>query len=107
MTYLELKEIGSGKDFLSKYSDIMRLWAVPVILSIGRNGEAGFNQIKREVKGINSTTLSSTLGMFEKYGFLARVIIPSKPVRVKYSLTEKGRKFYGISLDLASMIEDL
>jgi DNA-binding HxlR family transcriptional regulator len=45
--------------------------------------------------------------MFEKYGFLARVIIPSKPVRVKYSLTEKGRKFYGISLDLASMIEDL
>jgi Predicted transcriptional regulators len=97
LTYLELKEIGSGKDFLSKYSDIMRLWAVPVILSIGRNGEAGFNQIKREVKGINSTTLSSTLGMFEKYGFLARVIIPSKPVRVKYSLTEKGENSWNFT----------
>ena len=98
MTYLELKEIGSGKEFLDKYSDIMRMWTVPIMLAIERHGEAGFNQIKKDVKGINSTTLSTTLGMLEKYGLLERVIIPAKPVRVKYSLTDKGKELYKISL---------
>jgi DNA-binding HxlR family transcriptional regulator len=104
---LELKEIGTGKDYLDKYSDIMRLWTLPVILTIGRHGEAGFNLIKKEVAGINSTTLSNTLSIFEKYGLLERVIIPSKPVRVKYSLSPAGKKFYDISLNLVSFIEEL
>ncbi len=106
MTYLELKEIGTGKDFLAKYSEIMRLWTIPIILAIERNGEAGFNQIKKDIKGINSTTLSTTLGILEKYGILERVIIPAKPVRVKYSLTAKGKGFYTVSLKLATLIEE-
>ena len=40
-----------------------------------------------ENEGINSTTLSKTLDLMEKNGLIDRVIIPEKPVRVKYSLT--------------------
>jgi DNA-binding HxlR family transcriptional regulator len=107
MTFLELKEIGSSEEFLKKYSDLMRLWTLPVILSIGRHGKAGFNQIKKEAHGISSNTLSSVLNMFEQYGIVERVIIPAKPVRVKYSLTGNGKKFYDISINLASFLEDL
>lgn len=107
MTYVELKEIGTGQDYARKYSEIMRQWTVPVVIAIGKYGGAGFNRIKREVKGINNTSLSSTLSNLEKYGLLERIIIPSKPVRVNYSFTEKGKEFYSICLNLASLIEDL
>ena len=68
---------------------------------------SGFNRIKKEVTGINNTTLSATLSILEKYGLLERVIIPVKPVRVNYSFTEKGREFYSVCVNLASFIEDL
>lgn len=106
MTYLELKEIGSGNDFQNKYSEIMRMWAIPIVLTIERHGEAGFNQIKKDLKEINSTTLSSTLAILEKYGMLERVIIPAKPIRVRYSLTGKGKEFYKIALNLAEFLEE-
>jgi DNA-binding HxlR family transcriptional regulator len=107
LTYLQLKEIGSGKDYSSKYSEIMRQWTIPVVIAIAKYDGAGFNRIKREVKGINNTSLSSTLSNLEKYGILERIIIPSKPVRVNYSFTEKGREFYSICINLASFIEEL
>ncbi len=107
MTYLELKEIGTGKEYARKYSEIMRQWTVPVVIAIGKFNGAGFNRIKNEVKGINNTSLSTTLSILEKYGLLERVIIPEKPVRVNYSFTEKGREFYSVCVNLASFIEDL
>ena len=107
MTYLELKEIGTGQEYARKYSEIMRQWTVPVVIAIGKYNGAGFNRIKKEVKGINNTSLSATLSILEKYGLLERVIIPAKPVRVNYSFTEKGREFYSICVSLASFIEDL
>ncbi len=107
MTYLELKEITSGEDYTRKYSEIMRQWTVPVVIAIGKYEGAGFNRIKKEVKGINNTSLSATLSNLEKYGILERVIIPSRPVRVNYSFTENGKEFYSICINLASFIEDL
>jgi DNA-binding HxlR family transcriptional regulator len=107
LTYLQLKEVGSGKDYSRKYSEIMRQWTIPVVIAIGKYDGAGFNQIRRDIKGINNTSLSSTLSNLEKYGILERIIIPSKPVRVNYSFTEKGRKFYSLCINLASFIEEL
>ena len=107
LTYLQLKEIGAGKDYSRKYSEIMRQWTIPVVLAIGKYDGAGFNRIKREIKGINNTSLSSTLSNLEKYGILERIIIPSKPVRVNYSFTKKGREFYTVCINLASFIEEL
>ena len=102
-----MEGIEAGKDYSRKYSEVMRQWTVPVVIAIGKYDGAGFNRIKREVKGINNTSLSTTLSNLEKYGLLERIIIPSKPIRVNYSFTGKGREFYSICVNLAYFIEDL
>ena len=58
------------------------------------------------VKGSGSGFII-TLSNLEKYGILERIIIPSKPVRVNYSFTKKGREFYTVCINLASFIEEL
>ncbi|MEM0139074.1 MAG: helix-turn-helix domain-containing protein [Ferroplasma sp.] len=107
MTYATLKEIKAGSELIKKYSSIMRMWTLPVILSIGRTDGIGFNKIKKDVPGINPTTLSLTLRQFEKYGLVERTIIPSRPVRINYNITEKGMEFYDLALKLTEFIQDL
>ncbi len=74
-----------------------------IILFLG-NKNSGFNELKRGIKGINSTTLSNTLSVLEKYSIIEREIIPSKPVKVRYSLTENGNKLYNIISSLADFL---
>ena len=38
---------------------------------------------------------------------VVRVIIPEKPVRVKYSLTEKGLEFHRIMMELSEFVENM
>ena len=87
MTYLELKEIGSGKDFLSKYSDIMRLWAVVSINSTIYSGNFGYGMTP--VKGSGSGLLISQDGYILTNN---HVIEGSETVDV---LLNDGRKYQG------------
>ncbi len=107
LTYLELKELKADEKILRKYSDIMRQWTLPVVLAIGKTEGAGFNLIKKMIPGINSTTLSKTLHQFEKYSLIERVLIPSRPVTVKYNLTASGREFYNIILNITEFMDKL
>lgn len=50
-----------------------------------------FNQFLESVEGINSRTLSLRLRQLEKSGLIKRQVIPETPIRIEYSLTEKGR----------------
>ena len=106
MTLLKLYDLINNDELNAKYHDILRQWTMPVILSLGSKN-SGFNELKRGIKGINSTTLSSMLSIFEKYNVVEREIIPSKPVKVKYSLTENGNKLYNIISSLADFLIDL
>ncbi len=88
---LENKMIDAKK--IKIYNRIMRRWT-PLILMDLENGKT-FNEIKNSLK-INQTTLSEYLSTLENYGIIERIIIPSKPVRVKYQLTNNGRKLLDI-----------
>lgn len=84
---------------LEKYREIMRSWTLPVIYALGEKDYSGFNELKKKIGEINSTTLSQTLDIMEKYGIVERTIIPDKPVRVKYSLTSRGLEFHRIIME--------
>lgn len=60
-----------------------------------------FNDLKREIS-ITSTTLSRRLEELVKVGLLDREAYPEVPIRVEYSLSDKG---YELGLILGTLFE--
>ena len=60
-----------------------------------------FNELKRKIS-ITSTTLSRRLEELVKVGLLEREAYPEVPIRVEYSLSDKG---YELGLILGTLFE--
>ncbi len=71
-------------------------WVIYVIAELMRNPYSSFNELQRKIRAVDNTQISarmltSVLKHLEKEGIVMRVpISDTKPVRVKYVLTEKG-----------------
>ncbi|ARM75258.1 winged helix-turn-helix transcriptional regulator [Acidianus manzaensis] len=63
------------------------------------DGDKGFNELLRLTK-LSSKTLASTLKYLEEKKIIQRNIISTRPFKVSYSLTEKGK-------DLKPVFDDL
>ena len=50
-----------------------------------------FNEFMRSIEGINTKTLSIRLKEMEGEGLIERKVTQGRPLRVEYSLTDKGR----------------
>ena len=61
-----------------------------------------FNQFLDSVEGINPKTLSARLREMEKDGLIQRNVYPETPIRVEYSLTEKGKALQPILEQMAA-----
>ena len=60
-----------------------------------------FNEFLRSIEGINTKTLSIRLQEMESEGLIKRKIIDQRPLRVEYSLTEKGKSLEPILVQMA------
>lgn len=60
-----------------------------------------FNEFLRSIEGINTKTLSLRLQEMESEGLINRKIIDQRPLRVEYSLTEKGKSLEPILVQMA------
>jgi len=60
-----------------------------------------FNEFLRSIEGINTKTLSLRLREMESEGLVKRKIIDKRPLRVEYSLTEKGKSLEPILVQMA------
>lgn len=65
-------------------------WTLQLIFLLGKRS-LKFNEVKEILNGMSSRTLTDKLRMLEKEKLLTRRIINQAPVRVEYSLTEKGK----------------
>ncbi|MCL4327970.1 MAG: helix-turn-helix transcriptional regulator [Candidatus Thermoplasmatota archaeon] len=83
------------------YNDLMRRWTMPIIYSLGNKGELRFNEMKREIGNISSTSLSERLSELESLGIIRKKIFAEVPVRVEYSLSPKGWELHAILHELA------
>jgi DNA-binding HxlR family transcriptional regulator len=59
-----------------------------------------FNELKKSIDGISSKVLSERLKELKEGGVVDKAIYPEVPVKVVYSLTEKGK-------DLSEVIDDI
>lgn len=67
-------------------------WAF-LVLNALLQGPQRFNELKRRVSVIKTQSLTDTLRHLEQNGLVRREVVPTVPVTVQYSLTEKGSDF--------------
>jgi DNA-binding HxlR family transcriptional regulator len=61
------------------------------ILRAMLTGARRFGEIREAIPDLSNRMLSERLGELEEEGIVERKVVPEKPVRVEYRLTEKGR----------------
>jgi DNA-binding HxlR family transcriptional regulator len=69
-------------------------WSLLVISAL-EAGTLRFQQLRRVVDGISQKMLTQTLRTLERDGLVDRVVHPSVPPRVEYSLTPLGQSLCG------------
>lgn len=72
------------------FSDIANKWALLIIETIGDSTKR-FTELKTEVDGISHKMLTQNLRLLERNGLVVRVVHPTVPPRVDYTLTEPGQ----------------
>jgi len=68
-----------------------RKWHLRIVYQLLDKGPMGFSALKSEVVGVSSKMLSESLTRLEEDALVDREIVSDQPVRVEYSLTERGR----------------
>ena len=76
-------------------------WTSRIIFELQKSETIRFGQLKRNLKDITNTMLSSTLKSLEDAGLVKRQQFDEMPVRVEYSLTEAGREMLPTYYEMA------
>jgi DNA-binding HxlR family transcriptional regulator len=74
---------------------IVKKFTVLIVRNMMSN-QTRFNQFIESIEGMNPKTLSTRLKEMEKNGLIHRKIYHETPIRVEYSLTEKGKQLKSI-----------
>lgn len=67
-----------------------RKWNPVLLYHLLTDEPLGFSALKRRVDGISSKMLSESLSDLEEHDLVARELLSDQPVRVEYTLTERG-----------------
>ncbi len=70
---------------------IGKKWYLIVVYQL-LSGPKRFNELASSTEGISSKTLSQSLSELVRNGIISRKVYTSSPIRVEYSLTEKGKE---------------
>lgn len=68
-------------------------------------GETRFSAIAETVPRMSDRMLAERLKELEEAGVIARKVIPDTPVRIEYSLTQKGRELESVVAALSDWAE--
>ncbi|WP_018256131.1 winged helix-turn-helix transcriptional regulator [Halomicrobium katesii] len=78
-------------DVFENVTDILgRKWHLRIVYYLLDDGPMGFSALKDRLDGVSSKMLSESLSSLEEYDIVVREIVSDQPVRVEYSLTERG-----------------
>ncbi len=81
-------------------------WTLLIIRElVMADGPLRYNEIAKALKKISSRTLAAKLKNLVNYGIIEKNIIDDSPIRVEYSLTEKGKELYKVTQPMAEWSE--
>lgn len=67
-----------------------RKWHLRIVSQLLDDGPMGFSDLEGEIDGISAKMLSESLSALEAEGVVERTIVNQQPVRVEYSLSDRG-----------------
>lgn len=73
------------------FNIISQKWIPKILYLLFILEDQRYNELKSNLKGISSRTLSDKLKVMIEDGYITRKIFDESPPRVEYSLTEKGK----------------
>jgi len=88
---LGLEELKATIKSLEESFDLLsQKWNLQILYILFLRETTGFGELKKILR-VNSRTLSDKLKLLNRYGFIKRSVDQGPPLRVGYSLTNKGR----------------
>jgi DNA-binding HxlR family transcriptional regulator len=69
---------------------LSKRWTALIVFQL-TNGPQRFVAIENSIPNLSGKVLSDRLKELEEEGIIQRMVYPEKPVRIEYSLTDKGR----------------
>jgi DNA-binding HxlR family transcriptional regulator len=88
---LSLENLKETMKSLEESFDLLsQKWNVQILYILFLKENAGFGELKK-ILGVNSRTLSDNLKRLKQYGYVTREVKQEPPLRVRYSLTTRGR----------------
>jgi len=97
---IEPKELKADLESLeSSFNLIFKKWNLGILYTLFLKSTIGFSEIKN-ILGVNSRTLSDKLKVLAEYEYLERDVSSGPPLRVDYSLTQKGKNTVLLALPL-------
>jgi len=73
-----------------------------IIRDMAMRNQTRFNEFLRTIENINPKTLSLRLKELEETDLIERTIYDETPIRIEYTLTEKGKDLQGIIDQMAA-----
>jgi len=68
-----------------------RRWTVSILVA-SHEGAQRFNEFLQMLGAVPPATLASRLAELEQAGIFDRIVVPTRPPRVEYHLTARGRR---------------
>ena len=97
---IDPKELKADLESLeSSFNLIFKKWNLGILYTLFLKSTIGFSEIKN-ILGVNSRTLSDKLKVLAEYEYLERDVSSGPPLRVDYSLTQKGKNTVLLALPL-------
>ncbi len=87
---MTLKEHPLCPRFEAAFEILGKRWT-GLIINVLLNGPQRFKDISAHIPGMSDRMLSERFKELEEAGIIARHVYPETPVRIEYSLTDKGK----------------
>ena len=97
MTAGELQE--NLKSLEESFTFLFQKWNLEILYTLFLKKHLGFGELKK-ILGVNSRTLSDKLKLLKKHSYIERSVDSGPPLRVKYSLTIKGKNTVLLAMPL-------
>lgn len=75
-------------------------WKIPIITALNFYETCGFKELERIVEGITPKMLSKELRFLEENKLISRKVENTRPLTVKYSITEYGKTCKSVMSEL-------
>jgi DNA-binding HxlR family transcriptional regulator len=97
ITLQDLKE--TIRSLEESFNLLSQKWTLQILYTLFLKSATGFGDLKR-ILGVNSRTLSDKLKSLKQYGYIERTVEEGPPLKVRYSLTTKGKNTVLLALPL-------